>query len=121
MIDHVNLPVSDLARATRFYTQVLAELGVPPLIVDVNAQGFGHEDWGFGIVATQGPITALHVAFVAPDRPSVDRFHRMAISLGARDNGAPGLRETYDPNYYAAFVIDADGHNVEAVCRKELT
>jgi len=117
MIDHFNLPVRNLAQATEFYTKVLETLGYPALFTDERAQGFGAENWRFGIVATDGPINPLHVAFVAPDRSSVDRFHAMATALGARSNGAPGIREDYHPDYYAAFAIDADGHRIEAVCR----
>jgi predicted lactoylglutathione lyase len=117
MIDHFNLPVSDIRESKLFYEGVLAALGYSFLLADGDAIGFGKECWNFGITLTTAPINALHVAFTAGNRNAVDDFYRRALELGAQDNGAPGLRSQYDPNYYAAFVIDRDGHNVEAVCR----
>lgn len=117
MIDHVNLPVSDYPRAKHFYTAVLGALGHPPLFEDGDALGFGADAWRFGIVAASAPVQPLHLAFAAADRAGVDRFHQTALAAGARDNGAPGVRADYDPHYYAAYVIDADGHNIEAVYR----
>jgi predicted lactoylglutathione lyase len=84
---------------------------------DGNAVGFGTETWRFGIVATVAPFTRLHLAFSASSRRTVDRFFEAAISLGAQSNGPPGVRLQYDADYYAAFVLDPDGHNIEAVCR----
>ncbi|HYC21796.1 MAG TPA: VOC family protein [Candidatus Bathyarchaeia archaeon] len=117
MIDHFNLPVSDLARSRVFYERVLAPLGVPFLLQDGNAVGFGRSTWGFGIVAAPAPLPQLHVAFVAGSRAEVDRFYDVALAAGASPNGSPGVRSHYDAAYYAAFVLDPDGHNVEAVCR----
>lgn len=118
MIDHFNLPVSDLARSRSFYEGVLEPLGFLVVAQDGQAIGFGAGNWSFGIVATQPPLSRLHLAFIAASRSAVDRFYEAAISLGGRSNGSPGLRPEYDPDYYAAFIIDPDGHNIEAVCRR---
>ncbi|MBI1817026.1 MAG: VOC family protein [Deltaproteobacteria bacterium] len=118
MIDHFNLPVSDLARSRRFYERVLAPLGFQFLMQDGDAVGFGTDTWRFGIVATLTPFPSLHLAFTAGSRVAVDGFFEAATSLGAQANGPPGIRPHYDPDYYAAFVLDPDGHNIEAVCRK---
>jgi catechol 2,3-dioxygenase-like lactoylglutathione lyase family enzyme len=117
VIDHFNLPVLDLARSRQFYEQVLAPLGIGCLGQDGDAAGFGIDTWGFGIMATPAPIPKLHVAFVAQRTALVDAFFKAAIAAGAISNGAPGMRPQYDSNYYAAFVIDPDGHNIEAVYR----
>jgi catechol 2,3-dioxygenase-like lactoylglutathione lyase family enzyme len=117
MIDHFNLPVLDLARSRSFFEQVLAPLEFRLLMDDGNAVGFGSRTWGFGIVATPAPFAKIHLAFQARSRAMVDGFFLAAIAAGATPNGSPGLRPHYDPNYYAAFVLDPDGHNVEAVCR----
>jgi hypothetical protein len=93
-------------------------LGFRVIARDGQAIGFGGENWGFGIVATRPPLSRLQLAFVAESRSAEDRFYEAAISLGGRSNGSPGLRPEYDPAYYAAFVIDPDGHNIEAVCRR---
>ena len=118
MIDHFNLPVIELARSRRFYERVLATLGYRFLAQDGEAVGFGTNNWGFGIVVTPSPIPKLHVAFKAQSSGSVDAFFRAALAVGATANGTPGVRSQYDPDYYAGFVLDPDGHNVEAVCRE---
>ena len=117
MIDHFNLPVSDLSRSRRFYEAALAPLGFHCILEDGNAVGFGTDTWRFGIVAMPVPFPRLHLAFIAGSRSDVDRFFAAATSAGARPNGPPGIRLEYDPGYYAAFVFDPDGHNIEAVCR----
>jgi catechol 2,3-dioxygenase-like lactoylglutathione lyase family enzyme len=121
MIDHFNLPVSDLAGSRRFYERVLGPLGFRSLMRDGDAVGFGVDTWAFGIVATPRPIPKLHLAFRADSRDAVDHFFREAIDAGGQPNGLPGIRAAYDPAYYAAFVIDPDGHNIEAVCRGAVT
>lgn len=128
MIDHISLPVQDLDRSRAFYDRVLGALGHERMI-DQDLEdyawcgyGEGHEPVfciGVGKPAPAeppAPPDGQHVAFQAPDRLSVDRFHREALAAGGKDNGPPGLREHYHPNYYAAFVIDPDGHHLEAVC-----
>jgi len=123
MIDHMSLPVSDYARAKAFYVAALAPLGYG-LIMEVQqtqndspAAGFGADGkpdfWIGGEGALNKPV---HVAISAKDRATVDAFHAAAIAAGGRDNGAPGIRAHYHPNYYGAFVLDPDGHNIEAVC-----
>jgi catechol 2,3-dioxygenase-like lactoylglutathione lyase family enzyme len=117
VIDHFNLPVLDLARSRDFYQQVLAPLELRLLAKDGEAIGFGRDTWGFGIVAAPAPIPRLHVAFRAHSRAAVDAFFHAALAAGGASNGPPGLRQQYDPRYYAAFVLDPDGHNIEAVVR----
>lgn len=124
MIDHITLPVRDFARSRAFYDAVLKQLGILRLSDftdgDLTAAGYGQEApiTPFFLVSKEqavAPMGGHHVAFVAPDRAAVDAFHRAALAAGATDNGAPGLRP-YHPEYYAAFVIDPDGHHIEAVC-----
>jgi catechol 2,3-dioxygenase-like lactoylglutathione lyase family enzyme len=125
MIDHVGFPVADYARSKAFYEQALAPLGYA-LIMEVGAQhtesgspaaGFGADGKpDFWIGGEGGLAKQMHIAIAVKDRAMVDAFYQAALAAGARDNGAPGLRPQYHPNYYAAFVLDPDGHNVEAVC-----
>jgi catechol 2,3-dioxygenase-like lactoylglutathione lyase family enzyme len=123
VIDHVGFPVSEYERSKTFYTQALAPLGYA-LVVEVRqdendspAAGFGAGGKpDFWIGGEGGLNRPMHVAITAKDRAAVDAFYRAALAAGGRDNGAPGLRPNYHPNYYAAFVFDPDGHNVEAVC-----
>src|SRR5690606_21729593 len=124
VIDHVNIPVADVARARDFYAAVLAPLGYRLMTDDPEGAGFGvTEGWGqspdpggdFWVLAAEAPQT-LHFAFSAATREVVAAFHASALAVGGRDNGAPGLRPHYHACYYAAFVLDPDGHNVEAVC-----
>jgi catechol 2,3-dioxygenase-like lactoylglutathione lyase family enzyme len=125
VIDHVGFAVSDFARAKEFYKNALAPLGYT-LIIDVGgelteggypAAGFGADGKPDFWIAEGGAIEQpVHVAVVAKDRATVDAFYRAALAAGGRDNGAPGVRAHYHPNYYGAFVLDPDGNNVEAVC-----
>jgi catechol 2,3-dioxygenase-like lactoylglutathione lyase family enzyme len=127
MIDHLGFKVDDFDRAKAFYSAVLAPLGYG-LVMEVTAEmtGNGSQHAGFGAgkpdfwIGTGGEATrnGLHLAFVASERKAVDAFYAAALASGAKDNGPPGIRETYHPNYYGAFVIDPDGHNIEAVCHK---
>lgn len=124
MIDHTGIAVSDFPRSKSFYTAALAPLGYSPLM-ELPAAVTGHTDVaGFGVppkpdfwiskgAPNQPPI---HVAFRASSRAVVDAFYSAAMAAGGRDNGAPGLRPHYHPHYYGAFVLDPDGHNIEAVC-----
>jgi catechol 2,3-dioxygenase-like lactoylglutathione lyase family enzyme len=114
-VDHVKLPVADIDRTRDFYGQALAPLGYE-IVYDENRElGFGNGDREpLGFIEREAPRVGTHVAFTAEDPPSVDAFHAAAIAAGGRDNGAPGLRP-YGGEYYAAFVIDPDGHNIEAV------
>ncbi|HEY2231663.1 MAG TPA: VOC family protein [Xanthobacteraceae bacterium] len=125
MIDHIGFPVSDYERSKAFYTKALAPLGYT-LIMEVRqdehdspAAGFGANGKpDFWIGGEGGLNRVLHIAIAVNDRAAVDAFHRAALAAGGTDNGAPGLRPHYHPNYYGAFVRDPDGHNVEAVCHK---
>jgi catechol 2,3-dioxygenase-like lactoylglutathione lyase family enzyme len=119
LIDHFNLPVIDITVSRRFYVPVLRTLGLQFLVQDGNAIGFGKNTWQFGLVTTEAPIPKLHVAFSAASHAAVDAFYRAGLNAGAVSNGAPGYRPRYDPEYYAAFLLDPDGHNIEAVCRVE--
>jgi catechol 2,3-dioxygenase-like lactoylglutathione lyase family enzyme len=125
MIDHVGFPVSDYERSKAFYGKALAPLGYG-LVMEVRqdehdspAAGFGASGKpDFWIGGEGGLNRAMHVAIAAGDRAAVDAFYHAALAAGAKDNGAPGLRPHYHPDYYGAFVLDPDGHNVEAVCHK---
>lgn len=126
MLDHVGLQVSGYERSREFYRKVLAPLGAE-LVMEVTAEqtgdgahaGFGNDGrptFWIGTSQQAHGNGTVHVAFAAPDRAAVTAFHRAALEAGGTDNGAPGLRPHYHPNYYGAFVLDPDGHNIEAVC-----
>jgi len=123
MIDHVGFAVADYENAKAFYLEALAPLGYV-LVMEVTqsendapAAGFGANNKpDFWIGGEGGLNHPVHIALTARDRPAVDAFYRAAIAAGGKDNGAPGLRPHYHPDYYAAFVLDPDGHNIEAVC-----
>lgn len=122
MIDHLGFTVSDLARSRAFYDAAFAPLGITQM-AEVDADGFPTLGYGrttpdFWIAADGKPMASLHVAFEAASREQVDGFYAAAMAAGGRDNGGPGLRPVYHANYYAAFVIDPDGNNVEAVCHR---
>lgn len=117
LIDHVNVPVERLDRSRGFYEAVLATLGYRLIAEYQQVLGFGRSEWSFGVVETKPPFSQLHVAFSASTREQVDQFFEVGLREGGRSNGGPGVREAYHPDYYAAFVRDPDGHNVEAVCR----
>lgn len=118
-LDHIGLNVSDFARSKAFYTAALQPLGIKVQMEFPEGGGFAAglgrskpEFW----IATGAPTSPIHIAFAAANRAEVDAFYAAAMAAGAKDNGAPGLRPQYHPNYYGAFVFDPDGHNVEAVC-----
>ena len=118
MFDHIGLRVKDLDASVRLYTAMLAPLGHVPGARDASYAGFGPK----GAPALwlhfdkNSKSMGAHVALRAADRAAVERFHAEGLKAGAKDNGAPGLRADYAPNYYGAFLIDLDGNNVEAVC-----
>ena len=118
MLDHVSLGVSDIERSRAFYDGALAPLGIEQLYATgPDAAGYGVRPRAFfWIGAKAAPQTGSHVAFAAANRDIVDRFFDAALAAGGRDNGRPGLRPNYHENYYGAFVLDLDGHNIEAVC-----
>ena len=117
MIDHVSLHVSDYEKSKRFFERALATLGYTVIME------FGGAVAGLGAggkpdfwIAQGEAGNPVHIAFVSANRGTVDAFYHAAIAAGGRDNGAPGLRPQYHPNYYGAFVFDPDGNNIEAVC-----
>jgi catechol 2,3-dioxygenase-like lactoylglutathione lyase family enzyme len=123
MLDHIGIGVSDFVRSKAFYDRALAPLGIA-LVMEVTAEqtgdhpaaGFGSEQKPYFWFGTSPDTARAHIAFVARSRAAVDAFHKAALEAGGSDNGAPGIRPHYHANYYAAFVLDPDGHNVEAVC-----
>ena len=129
MLHHLSLGVSDVELSAVFYDKVLAPLGYVRVWSDIRpgeqgqAVGYGQPGGGDNLalkqvsVAVGAPYPGFHAAFAAPSRESVAAFHAAALAAGGKDNGAPGLREDYGPNYYAAFVVDVDGHHLEAVCK----
>ncbi|MEH6422071.1 VOC family protein [Pseudomonas sp. CGJS7] len=125
MFDHLGFAVSDLPRSREFYQRALAPLGYGLVMSLDKEQTGGYEGHAFGppdqpvfwIGTGAGVSSGLHVALRARSREQVDAFHAAAIAAGGRDNGAPGLRPHYGPDYYGAFALDPDGNNIEAVCR----
>lgn len=116
VVDHVKIGVSDLARSRAFYTVALAALGFSELSADQREVSFGPPGLDDFIVSTIPPAApGLHVAFAAERPDQVDAFHAAALTAGGVDNGAPGPRPQYSSGYYGAFVLDPDGHNIEAV------
>jgi catechol 2,3-dioxygenase-like lactoylglutathione lyase family enzyme len=134
MLDHVSLRVADYDRSKRFYVAALASLGYTLAMETASGAGFRRgfipDFWvkqgePMSLEAPAAPLEpagcggpAVHVAFAGDNRTTVDAFYRAALAAGARDNGAPGLRPAYHPNYYGAFVLDPDGYNIEAVCHQ---
>lgn len=119
MLDHVTIGVSDIERSMAFYDQALRPLGIERLYA-MDGVGYGQDRKAFFWIALREAVrTGSHIAFAAKDRAAVDAFHAAALSVGGRDNGAPGIRLRYHADYYGAFVLDLDGHNIEAVCRRQ--
>jgi catechol 2,3-dioxygenase-like lactoylglutathione lyase family enzyme len=117
MYDHIGLKVKDLAASVRFYTAALAPLGHVLCSQDDSGAGFGPpNEPALWLYVDRSGAGGVHVAFRAVDRSVVDRFHAAGLQAGGRDHGRPGLRADYSPAYYAAFLLDPDGNNVEAVC-----
>jgi len=121
MLDHVSIGVRDMSRTKRFYDAALEPLGYRCLSDGETSLGYGRDAVAFWISSTERPVrpdekSGLHFCFTAPTRQSVDTFHAAALAAGGRDHGKPGVRADYDPNYYAAFVIDPDGYRIEAHC-----
>jgi catechol 2,3-dioxygenase-like lactoylglutathione lyase family enzyme len=119
MIDHIGLSVADYERSKAFYRAALAPLGYGLIMEVEGAAGFGAGGKpDFWIGQDQRTTPRVHIAFAAADRATVRAFYEAARAAGAQDNGPPGLRPEYHPNYYGAFVLDPDGHNIEAVCHE---
>jgi catechol 2,3-dioxygenase-like lactoylglutathione lyase family enzyme len=120
MFDHVSIGVADIARSKKFYDATLKPLGISLLSDGESSLGYGEKAVQLWLGATKKPVKAdvdsgLHFCFLAKDRAAVDAFYAAALKAGGKDNGKPGLRTDYSPDYYGAFVIDPDGNNVEAV------
>ena len=119
MLDHLIITVSDFERSRSFYLTALEPLGYEVLMEFGKGVGFGVGGKpDFFIREGDGLEPPFHLAFGSEDRESVDRFYEAAMAAGGRDNGKPGLRSEYHPNYYGAFVLDPDGNNIEAVCHR---
>jgi catechol 2,3-dioxygenase-like lactoylglutathione lyase family enzyme len=121
MLNHISIGVSDIARTKTFYDAALEPLGYKALSASETSLGYGKDAVALWISKTDTPVPAdtnsgLHVCFDAPTRRSVAAFHAGALGAGGHDNGKPGLRADYGPNYYAAFVVDPDGYRIEAYC-----
>lgn len=117
MIDHIGIDVSDYQRAKQFYSAALAPLGYTVAMEFGDSAGLGVSDKpDFWISQGNAIKPSIHVAFQCAKREQVDKFYAAAIKAGGRDNGPPGIRQDYSPTYYAAFVYDPDGNNIEAVC-----
>lgn len=119
MIDHFTVKVSDYKRSREFYLRALRPLGYEAVMEFEGMGGFGPKGKPYLWLQQDPPnVRPMHFAFAAPDRKSVDAFYAAAMRSGGKDNGPPGIRKDYHPNYYGAFVLDPDGHNVEAVCHR---
>jgi catechol 2,3-dioxygenase-like lactoylglutathione lyase family enzyme len=123
MLDHIGVTVSNVERARAFYLAALAPLGYSVLMEGEGycgiGQSTGEHAWiGTIWLNTKEGLTPNHIAFRVNDRATVDAFYKVALAAGGKDNGAPGIRAHYHENYYAAFVLDQDGNNVEVVCHK---
>jgi catechol 2,3-dioxygenase-like lactoylglutathione lyase family enzyme len=123
MINHVSIGTADIAKARKFYDAALKPLGYSCLSKGDSSLGYGANEAALWVLKAARPVaqnaeSGLHLCFDAPTRKSVDAFHKAALAAGGKDNGKPGVREDYSANYYAAFVVDPDGHRIEAYCSK---
>jgi catechol 2,3-dioxygenase-like lactoylglutathione lyase family enzyme len=119
IIDHLGFQVTSFTRSRDFFVAALKPLGMGIIMQGEGWVMIGREGEGAIWLGSFGPITSpIHVAFSAANREQVRQFHATALAAGGKDNGAPGIRDQYHPNYYAAFVIAPDGHNIEAVCHR---
>lgn len=123
MLNHISIGVKDIARTRKFYDAALKPLGYTLKSDGETSLGYGDNAVALWISKSERPVPAdtqsgLHVCFDAPDRKAVDAFHKAALAAGGQDNGKPGPRADYGPNYYAAFVVDPDGYRLEAYCGK---
>jgi len=118
MLDHVTIGVGDVQRSKEFYNKALHPLGIECLYAEGGTfAGYGANRKAFFWIGLRSqPQTGAHIAFASQDRETVDAFYAEALAAGGRDNGPPGLRPHYHANYYGAFILDPDGHNIEAVC-----
>lgn len=121
MLDHVTIGVTNIEKSKRFYDQALHPLGIERLYAEGEGfAGYGANEIAFFWIGLRDNLqTGSHIAFTARDRQTVDKFYEAALAAGGRNNGPPGLRAHYHENYYGAFVLDPDGHNIEAVSHDE--
>ena len=120
MFNHISIGVRDIARSKAFYDSALEAIGYRRLSESEDSLGYGKEEAIFWVNLANSPVpddpkSGLHFCFEAPDRDSVARFHAAALAAGGRDNGKPGIRADYSPDYFAAFVVDPDGYRLEAL------
>lgn len=125
MIDHMGIPVKDLAESKAFYIEALKGLGYAvlmdiPEVCGIGPKGEGEKWAGTVWLSPEEVQSKLHVAFRVMHRALVDEFYKAALAAGGKDNGAPGLRPHYHENYYGAFVLDPNGHNIEVVCHEKV-
>ena len=119
ILDHIGLAVRDFGAAKAFYRRALSPLGIEVIVEGDGWAMLGRDGKPQFWLGVHGiPPGPIHIAFAADTRAQVRAFHRAALAAGGRDNGAPGVRAKYHPNYYGAYVFDPDGHNIEAVCHK---
>jgi len=119
ILDHIGLAVRDFGKSATFFRRALAPLGIQTVLEGEGWAMLGKEGRPQFWIGVHGiPPGPLHIAFAAENREQVRAFHRAALAAGGRDNGPPGIRAHYHPNYYGAFVLDPDGHNIEAVCHE---
>jgi catechol 2,3-dioxygenase-like lactoylglutathione lyase family enzyme len=124
MIDHTSISVTDFAASRKFYSELLASIGYelllefPASVAGTDVAGYGEKGKPDFWIGAGASAAHQHIAFRVPNRALVDTFHRAGLAAGGRDNGGPGVRAQYHPNYYGAFVLDPDGHNIEAVCHE---
>jgi catechol 2,3-dioxygenase-like lactoylglutathione lyase family enzyme len=117
-LGHIGLPVSDIEKAKSFYDAIAQSVGLNQLADHDDFVGYGSDDsYEFYIHTGKPGVTGLHVCFEVGSREDVQKFYDAGLAAGGADNGAPGIREDYSPTYFAAFLIDPDGNNIEAVCR----
>jgi catechol 2,3-dioxygenase-like lactoylglutathione lyase family enzyme len=117
ILDHIGLAVRDFAKSSRFFRRALAPLNIHTVLEGEGWAMLGRDGKPQFWIGVHGiPPGPVHIAFAAQTREQVRAFHRAALTAGGRDNGAPGIRARYHPDYYGAFVFDPDGHNIEAVC-----
>ena len=123
MLDHVTIGVSDIERSKAFYDEALRPLGIESLYAEgPTSAGYGAGRKAFFWIGLRhASQTGTHVAFTAEERETMRQFHRAALAAGGKDNGPPRLRPHYHENYYGAFILDPDGHNIEAVCHRKQT
>jgi catechol 2,3-dioxygenase-like lactoylglutathione lyase family enzyme len=120
MFNHISIGIRDIARSKAFYDSALEAIGYRRLSESEDSLGYGKEEAVFWVNLANSPVpddpkSGLHFCFEAPDRDSVARFHAAALAAGGRDNGKPGIRADYSPDYFAAFVVDPDGYRLEAL------